>query len=249
LGLVPAQPTMHGLTRHVEAPRHLHDRNPIADHRRLIPLLHGTHPHQHVGECRGSGGASGSIRVRTVRPAAAEPRGFDRPGRLPSGWMRMSSPSSRTRIRLGRAVRFSYPADDAPRVHGVPRLARPGTLDAAAYSAIAPVTPEIARSTGTGPALIAALGGEVPRRDPHWVRRRGPGDQARAVEGGPACLAGARRDRSLGFIIGDSPPGSYFAGRFFMGLGSGGVWIGITFGTLERWPGCEYLCMSAVWPL
>ena len=51
LVLVPAQPPMHGLTRHVEASRHLNDRNAIADHREhcLIPLLHDTQLHQHVG--------------------------------------------------------------------------------------------------------------------------------------------------------------------------------------------------------
>jgi hypothetical protein len=48
---------------------------------------------------------------------------------------------------------------------------------------------------------------------------------------------------SLGFVVGDSL-GAYFVRRLVMGLGSGGVWIGITFGTLERWRGCEYLCMS-----
>src|SRR5687767_9576800 len=31
-----------------------------------------------------------------------------------------------------------------------------------------------------------------------------------------------------------------------MGLGSGGIWIGVTFDTLERWPGQEYMCMSRV---
>ncbi len=31
-----------------------------------------------------------------------------------------------------------------------------------------------------------------------------------------------------------------------MGIGSGGIWIGVTFDTLERWPGQEYLCMSRV---
>jgi hypothetical protein len=45
---------------------------------------------------------------------------------------------------------------------------------------------------------------------------------------------------SLGFIIGDSP-GSYFARRFFMGLGSGGVWIGITFGTPRAVAGVRVL--------
>ena len=31
-----------------------------------------------------------------------------------------------------------------------------------------------------------------------------------------------------------------------MGFGSGGLWTGITFATLGRWPGQEYLCMSRV---
>jgi hypothetical protein len=32
-----------------------------------------------------------------------------------------------------------------------------------------------------------------------------------------------------------------------MGLGSGGLWIGITFATLAYWPGQEYLCMSRIY--
>jgi MFS family permease len=50
---------------------------------------------------------------------------------------------------------------------------------------------------------------------------------------------------ALGFVLGDSL-GVYFAARTLMGLGSGGIWIGVTFDTLERWPGQEYLCMSRV---
>src|SRR5918999_734529 len=50
---------------------------------------------------------------------------------------------------------------------------------------------------------------------------------------------------ALGFVVGDSL-GVYFAARALMGIGSGGIWIGVTFDTLERWPGQEYLCMSRV---
>jgi MFS family permease len=46
-------------------------------------------------------------------------------------------------------------------------------------------------------------------------------------------------------VLGDSLA-IYFASRLLMGLGSGGIWIGVTFDTLERWPGQEYLCMSRV---
>ena len=49
----------------------------------------------------------------------------------------------------------------------------------------------------------------------------------------------------LGFVLG-SGLSAYFAPRFTMGLGSGGLWIGITFDTLRRWPGQEYLCMSRI---
>jgi MFS family permease len=50
---------------------------------------------------------------------------------------------------------------------------------------------------------------------------------------------------SLGFIFADALP-IYFVARFVMGLGSAGVWIGVTFDTLERWPGQEYVCMSRI---
>ena len=60
LGFVPAEPPVDGLAGHVEPVRYLHNRNAIADQREqcLVPLLHNTQLHQHVGECRVSGGAS-----------------------------------------------------------------------------------------------------------------------------------------------------------------------------------------------
>jgi MFS family permease len=50
---------------------------------------------------------------------------------------------------------------------------------------------------------------------------------------------------ALGFVLTDSLA-LYFPARLLMGLGSGGIWIGVTFDTLERWPGQEYLCMSRI---
>jgi hypothetical protein len=50
---------------------------------------------------------------------------------------------------------------------------------------------------------------------------------------------------ALGFVAGDSL-GVYFAARTLMGLGSGGIWIGVTFDTLQRRPGQEYVSMSRV---
>ena len=70
------------------------------------------------------------------------------------------------------------------------------------------------------------------------VRRHG----SRALLAGSLVLVALG---ALGFVLGDSL-GTYFAARTLMGLGSGGIWIGVTFDTLERWPGQEYLCMSRV---
>jgi MFS family permease len=126
-----------------------------------------------------------------------------------------------------------------------PVLLALGALDAAAYSVIAPVTPEIARSTGSGPALIGALVASFPVGILIGFAVAGQGikrGRSKAVLLASLLLVAIG---SLAFIVGDSL-GGYFAGRFVMGLGSGGVWIGITFGTLERWPGCEYVCMSRI---
>lgn len=120
-----------------------------------------------------------------------------------------------------------------------------GAVDAAGYSVIAPVAPAIARSTGARPGLIGVLVASFPL----------------SIVGGFALAAiGINRGRttrvlvvsltmlalgSLGFVFGEGL-GSYFVSRSIMGLGSGGVWMGLTFNTLERWPGQEYLCMSRI---
>jgi MFS family permease len=121
-----------------------------------------------------------------------------------------------------------------------------GALDAAGYSVIVPVTPAIAATTGAGPALIGALVASFPAAmlvgytlAGHGVRRRRP---TVVLAGALALLALG----SLGFVLGDGLP-AYFAARLVMGLGSGGLWIAITFATMERWPGQEYLCMSRIY--
>jgi MFS family permease len=120
-----------------------------------------------------------------------------------------------------------------------------GALDAAGYSIIAPIAPAIARSTGAGPGLIGVLVASFPL----------------GIVGGFAIAAvGIKHDRtkqvllvsltmlglgSLGFVFGEGLA-VYFPARLIMGLGSGGVWMGIVFNTLERWQGQEYLCMSRI---
>ena len=126
-----------------------------------------------------------------------------------------------------------------------PLLLMLGALDAAGYSVIVPVAPAIAESTGAGPATIGLLVASFPAGMvagfalAGWVVRR---HGSRGLLAGSLVLVALG---ALGFVLGDSL-GIYFAARTLMGLGSGGIWIGVTFDTLERWPGQEYLCMSRV---
>jgi MFS family permease len=107
------------------------------------------------------------------------------------------------------------------------------------------VAPAIAEATGAGPATIGLLVASFPAGMiagfalAGWAVRR-YGSRALLVVSLAIVALG-----SLGFVLGDSL-GLYFAARTLMGLGSGGIWIGVTFDTLERWPGQEYLCMSRI---
>lgn len=126
-----------------------------------------------------------------------------------------------------------------------PILLALGALDAAGYSIIAPISPQIAGATGVGPGMIGLLVATFP-----LAMVAGFALAGRAVERGRAnavllsslAIVGLG---SVGFVLGEGLA-VYFPSRFFMGLGSGGLWIGVTFSTLERWPDQEYLCMSRV---
>jgi MFS family permease len=54
---------------------------------------------------------------------------------------------------------------------------------------------------------------------------------------------------AAGAVLFATAPGlpALFLARALMGLGSGGLWIGVTFATLAYWPGQEYLCMSRIY--
>jgi hypothetical protein len=75
--LVAAQPPMHRLAGHAEAARHLHDWDPIADHRehRLIPLFHHTQLHQHARECVADQAEPASPISRSHVTPQPEPKG------------------------------------------------------------------------------------------------------------------------------------------------------------------------------
>jgi MFS family permease len=121
-----------------------------------------------------------------------------------------------------------------------------GVLDAAGYSVIVPVTPAIAAATGTGPALIGALVASFPATMLVGYALAGAGIRRQrptvVLAGSLALLALG----SLGFALGAGLP-AWFAARLVMGLGSGGLWIAITFATLEHWPGREYQGMSRLY--
>ena len=126
-----------------------------------------------------------------------------------------------------------------------PLLLALGALDATGYSVIVPVAPAIADATGAGPATIGLLVASFPAGMvagfalAGWLVR---------VAGAKRLLAGSLvlvALGALGFVFGDSLA-AYFPSRSLMGVGSGGIWIGVTFDTLERWPGQEYVCMSRV---
>jgi MFS family permease len=118
-------------------------------------------------------------------------------------------------------------------------------LDATGYSVIVPVAPAIADATGAGPATIGLLVAAFPAGMvagfglAGWLVRRHGARPLLAASLAVVALG------ALGFVLGDSLA-VYFPARLLMGIGSGGIWIGVTFDTLERWPGQEYVCMSRV---
>ena len=116
-----------------------------------------------------------------------------------------------------------------------PLLLALGALDATGYSVIVPVAPAIADSTGAGPATVGLLVASFPAgmiagfAAAGWlVRRHG----ARVLLVGSLALVALG---ALGFVLGDSLA-VYFPARLLMGIGSGGIWIGVTFETSSAGP-------------
>jgi MFS family permease len=120
-----------------------------------------------------------------------------------------------------------------------------GAFDAAGYGVIAPVVPTIAEQTGSGPAVMGALvttfavgqlvGYPIAGR---IVQRR----HATVVIWVALALTVVG---DLGFILGEGLA-VYFPARLLMGLGAAGLWLGLTFATLERFPGEEYRRLTAL---
>jgi MFS family permease len=126
-----------------------------------------------------------------------------------------------------------------------PLLLALGALDAAGYSVIVPVAPAIADQTGAGPTVIGLLVASFAAGMVAGFALAGWAVTQRGSRPLLVISLGLVALGTLGFALGDSLA-IYFLSRFLMGLGSGGIWIGVTFDTLARWPGQEYLCMSRI---
>jgi MFS family permease len=118
-------------------------------------------------------------------------------------------------------------------------------LDAAGYSVVAPALPTIADATGAGPAVVGGLVATFPVgiivgfvAAGSWIREGRL--QLLLLVSLVVLAAGA-----FAFAVVDTLP-AWIATRFVMGVGSGGLWMGIAFSTLARWPDQAYVCMSRI---
>jgi MFS family permease len=118
-------------------------------------------------------------------------------------------------------------------------------LDAAGYSVIAPVLPQISDATGAGPAVIGALVATFPAGMLFGFLVAAPGIARGHTRGVLAVSLLVVAAGCVGFVVADELA-VYFGARLLMGFGSGGLWMGVTFAALERSPGDEYAGMSRV---
>jgi MFS family permease len=118
-------------------------------------------------------------------------------------------------------------------------------LDAAGYSIIAPVVPAIADETGAGPGVIGALVGTFAVGQLLGFPLAGRGVQRRHASFVLVTSLVLMLVGDLGFVLGDSLA-VYFPARRLQGIGAGGLWMGVSFAILERFPGEELQRLSGV---
>ena len=110
---------------------------------------------------------------------------------------------------------------------------------------ISPVLPEIGERTSTGPGVAGALvacfalgqlagyplaASLAARRGATWI-----------LVGALALLLVG----DAGFVLGDGL-GTWFPARVVQGVGAAGLWIGVTFAVLERWPDNAYVRITGL---
>jgi MFS family permease len=118
-------------------------------------------------------------------------------------------------------------------------------LDAAGYSIIAPVVPAIADETGAGPGVMGALVGTFAVGQLLGFPLAGRGVQRRHASFVLGISLFLMLVGDLGFVLGDGL-GVYFPARLLQGIGAGGLWMGVSFAILERFPGEELRRLSGV---
>ena len=109
---------------------------------------------------------------------------------------------------------------------------------------IVPVATAIADATDAGPTAIGLLVASFAAGMVAGFALAGWGVTRHGSRAVLALSLGLVAVGTLGFVLGESL--AVYSSRFLMGLGSGAVWIGVTFDTLARWTGQEYLCMRSI---
>ncbi|MFF6984015.1 MFS transporter [Streptomyces sp. NPDC008343] len=130
------------------------------------------------------------------------------------------------------------------RVYGL--LLGLGVLDGAGYSLIAPVLPGLAERTGASATVMGLLVATFPLGMVAGFAVAGfaasRSTPTRLIVTGLLFAATG----CLGFVFGNDLI-VFAVARLVMGLGSGGLWLGITFAALAAWPGEEYQRVSRIY--
>jgi MFS family permease len=118
-------------------------------------------------------------------------------------------------------------------------------LDSAGYSIIAPVVPEIGEATGSGPGVIGALVASFAVGQMVGYPLAGRAIQRRHAVAVLTVSLTLVLVGDVGFVLGDGL-GVYFPARLLQGIGAGGLWIGVAFAVIERFPGQEFRRLTGV---
>jgi MFS family permease len=118
-------------------------------------------------------------------------------------------------------------------------------LDSAGYSIIAPVVPEIGEATGSGPGVIGALVASFAVGQMVGYPVAGRAIQRRHAVAVLTASLSLVLVGDVCFVLGDGL-GVYFPARLLQGIGAGGLWIGVAFAVIERYPGEEFRRLTGV---
>ena len=118
-------------------------------------------------------------------------------------------------------------------------------LDAAGYGMLAPIVPEIAERTETGPGVAGALVACFALGQLFGYPFAGRLAQRHAARSTLLVSLVLLLAGDLAFVLGDGLD-VWFPGRIVQGVGAAGLWIGVTFGVLERWPDAAYGRLTGV---